>query len=98
MTARPRRRGAFIVLEGLDGAGTTTQLGRLAEALRARGQRVHTTCEPSTGPIGALIRQALTGRLGLPGGRGPLDDATLALLFAADRTDHLAAEIMPALE
>ncbi|XXF81044.1 dTMP kinase [Myxococcaceae bacterium GXIMD 01537] len=90
-------RGRFIVLEGLDGAGTTTQTERLAAALRAEGHSVLTTREPSDGPVGTLIRQALTGRLGLPGGAGPLAPETLALLFAADRTDHLKAKVLPAL-
>jgi len=92
------RRGRFIVLEGLDGAGTTTQVERLAAALRAEGHAVLTTREPSDGPVGTLIRQALTGRLVLPGGAGPLAPETLALLFAADRTDHLKARVLPALE
>jgi len=90
------RRGRFVVLEGLDGAGTTTQAAALARALRERGDRVHTTCEPSTGPVGALLRQALTGRL--TGHGQPVDRTTLALLFAADRADHVAQEIVPALE
>lgn len=94
----PPRRGRFIVLEGMDGAGTTTQTTRLADALRADGHGVVTTREPSDGPVGILIRQALTGRLGLPHGRGPLAPETLALLFAADRTDHLHARVLPALE
>jgi dTMP kinase len=92
-----RGRGTFVVLEGLDGAGTTTQLQRMAEALRADGHAVTTTCEPSAGPVGALIRQALKGRAVLPGG-APMSHESLALLFAADRLDHLAAEIRPALE
>ncbi len=96
--AREPRRGRFIVLEGLDGAGTTTQTERLAAALRAEGHAVLTTREPSDGPVGTLIRQALTGRLVLPGGAGPLAPETLALLFAADRTDHLRAKVLPALE
>ena len=91
-------RGRFIVLEGLDGAGTTTQAERLAAALRAEGHSVLTTREPSDGPIGTLIRQALTGRLVLPGGAGPLASETLALRYAADRTDHLKAKVLPALE
>ncbi len=95
---RRGRPGRFFVLEGLDGAGTTTQCERLAAELRARGFRVLTTREPSDGPVGTMIRQALTGRLGLPGGKGPLAPETLALLFAADRTDHLNARIRPALE
>ncbi|RKH38000.1 dTMP kinase [Corallococcus sicarius] len=92
------RPGRFIVLEGLDGAGTTTQTERLAAALRADGHAVMTTREPSDGPVGTQLRQALTGRLGLPHGRGPLAPETLALLFAADRTDHLHARVLPALE
>jgi dTMP kinase len=101
----PRRGGAkeigpgrLIVLEGLDGAGTTTQAALLAERLRAGGRRVHVTAEPSGGPIGVLIRQILKGRIG--GGAGeqrPFDPWALALLFAADRRDHHAAEIAPKL-
>jgi dTMP kinase len=93
-----RRRGLLIVLEGLDGAGTTTQVERLAVALKAEGHSVLTTREPSDGPVGVLIRQALTGRVVLPGGAGPLAPETLALLYAADRTDHLRARVLPALE
>jgi dTMP kinase len=87
-------RGKFIVLEGLDGAGTTTQTTRLAEALRARGARVRLTREPSDGPIGTMVRQVLTGRIVLPEGRAP-GWATMALLFAADRMDHVESEIEP---
>ncbi|MBX5483624.1 MAG: dTMP kinase [Myxococcaceae bacterium] len=95
--ARAVSHGAFIVLEGLDGAGTTTQAERLARALGDRGHRVRVTRQPSDGPIGTMVRQALTGRLVLPNGAGPLTEDTLALLFAADRLDHLAAVIEPAL-
>lgn len=91
------KRGAFVVLEGLDGAGTTTQVAAIAAQLRREGQEVVTTREPSNGPVGTMVRQALTGRLQLPQGQGPLTPATLALLFAADRADHVAAEIVPAL-
>ncbi|MCL2625666.1 MAG: dTMP kinase [Cystobacterineae bacterium] len=90
-------RGKFLVIEGLDGAGTTTQAGLLVEALRRRGLSAQATCEPSKGPVGALIRQALSGRLSLEGGKA-LSPQTLALLFAADRDDHLEAEVKPALE
>lgn len=96
--ARRKGPGRLIVLEGVDGAGTTTQLERVAAALRLEGRRVLATRQPSDGPIGTLLRQALTRRLGLPAGRGPLTPETLALLFAADRTDHLAATIGPAIE
>lgn len=89
--------GHFIVLEGIDGAGTTTQLGLLSGALRKRGLPVHSTREPSDGPIGAMIRQVLQGRLVVPGVSGTRAPswATMALLFAADRMDHLDAEVIP---
>ena len=96
--ARRKGPGRLIVLEGVDGAGTTTQLERVAATLRDEGRRVLATRQPSDGPIGTLLRQALTRRLGLPEGRGPLTPETLALLFAADRTDHLAATVIPAIE
>ncbi len=91
-----RRRGRFLVLEGLDGAGTTTQSRLLAGRLRRAGRRVHLTAEPSGGPVGALLRQVLSGRVGGGGGEG-FDSSALALLFAADRLDHHAAEIAPRL-
>lgn len=91
------RGGRFIVLEGIDGAGTTTQAELVSAALRREGWEVLTTREPSDGPIGALIRQALSGKLPLSGRDGPSDE-TLALLFAADRSDHLWAQILPALQ
>ncbi|HJK92586.1 MAG TPA: dTMP kinase [Polyangiaceae bacterium LLY-WYZ-15_(1-7)] len=89
--------GLFIALEGVDGAGTTTQTKRLAEGLRARGLPVHATREPSDGPIGMLLRQILTNRVVVPGIRGPRPPSwtTMALLFAADRLDHVEAEIQP---
>lgn len=86
----------FVVIEGVDGAGTTTQAHQLQRALQERGLDVHLTREPSTGPVGAMLRQALTHRLVSPGGR-PLGWETMALLFAADRTDHVDNEITPAL-
>jgi dTMP kinase len=88
------RRGKFVVIEGIDGAGTTTQAARLAERLRAAGVAVRVTREPSDGPVGTLVRQILTGRIVLPSGRAP-GWATMALLFAADRMDHVEAEIEP---
>ncbi len=93
---RSARRGLFLVLEGLDGAGTTTQADRLAAWLRSRGRRVHVTAEPSRGPVGALVRQVLTRRVVGDEGDG-FDPAALALLFAADRLDHHAVEIAPKL-
>jgi dTMP kinase len=93
---RPSTRGCFLVLEGLDGAGTTTQAQRLASWMRGQGRRVHVTAEPSGGPIGALVRQVLTRRVRGAGEEG-LDAGALALLFAADRLDHAASEIVPRL-
>ncbi len=93
---RRARGGRFLVLEGLDGAGTTTQSQRLADWLRARGRRVHLTAEPSRGPVGSLVRQVLSRRL-LGAGQGRFDAAALARLFAADRLDHVASEVSPLL-
>ncbi|MBZ0234877.1 MAG: dTMP kinase [Deltaproteobacteria bacterium] len=85
----------LIVLEGLDGAGTTTQARRLADALAARGRTAHVTREPSDGPVGRLIREMLTGGHAIPG--ASISQATFGLLFAADRLDHVQREVEPAL-
>ena len=81
----------LIVLEGVDGAGKGTQLAKLRDALVARGRPVHVTAEPSGLSIGALLRRYLRGELvdDLPG------PAAMALLFAADRMQHLQHEIEP---
>ena len=86
----------FIVLEGIDGSGTTTQLGLLERHLHRRGRQVHATREPSQGPVGRLLREILLGGHKLPDG-APVDGLAMALLFAADRRDHLTREIDPAL-
>ncbi len=93
---RSRRKGRLLVLEGVDGAGTTTQARLLGERLRADGAKVHVTAEPSGGPVGALVRQVLARRVAGRGG-GAFDAAALALLFAADRLDHHDVEIAPKL-
>ncbi len=72
----------FIALEGLDGSGTTTQLTRLASRFKEKGLPCRTTCEPSDGPIGSLIRDILSGKK-------KVDPYTLAFLFAGDRNEHL---------
>jgi dTMP kinase len=82
----------FIALEGLDGAGTTTQAARLISWLQGRGRSVLLTREPSDGPVGRLIREMLRGQ------HGDVDDTAMSLLFAADRRDHLAREIDPAVQ
>lgn len=83
--------GLLLVIEGIDGAGTTTQARRLYDALQAQDIECHLTREPSDGPIGKLLRQILAGE------HAPTDATTLGLLFAADRADHLQREIEPAL-
>lgn len=83
-----------MVLEGIDGAGTTTHVARLAERLRGMRVAVRATREPSDGPFGTVVRQVLTGRVVTPGGRAP-GWSTMALLFAADRMDHVESEIEP---
>jgi dTMP kinase len=88
------KAGRFVVLEGIDGSGTTTQVARLADRLRTARVQVRATHEPSDGPVGTLVRQVLTGRIIVPGGRAP-GWATMALLFAADRMDHVESEIEP---
>ncbi|MDB4993730.1 MAG: Thymidylate kinase [Myxococcaceae bacterium] len=89
-------KGRFVVLEGIDGAGTTTQSARLVSRLRQAGTPAKGTREPSDGPIGTLVRQVLSGRIVVPGGRAP-GWATMALLFAADRMDHVETEIDPSI-
>ena len=81
--------GLFIAFEGLDGAGTTTQAKRLLHWLEAREESPHLTREPSDGPIGKLIRRILAGEW------ASVELAAVALLFAADRLDHLAREVRP---
>jgi dTMP kinase len=85
----------LLVLEGLDGAGTTTQAKRLVDHLRTSGTPAHLTREPSDGPIGRLIREMLTGGHAIPG--QSLAQSTFGLLFAADRMDHLQREVEPQL-
>jgi len=74
----------FVVLEGGDGTGTSTQLAILRRRLSEAGPRSGSeVCfEPTGGPIGALIRSALKGET-------PLRPDTVARLFAADRGEHL---------
>jgi dTMP kinase len=83
-------KGILIVIEGLDGAGLSTQAALLAEHLRDKGGKVILTKEPTTSSIGNLIRSALKQEWK----PSPL---ALQLLFAADRENHLEEEIEPAL-
>lgn len=84
--------GCFIVFEGIDGAGTSTQSARYASYLREKRRLVHVTREPSDGPIGTQLRLALSGRIHL----GASHQAhCMALMFAADRFDHIDHEVVP---
>jgi len=101
-------RGPFIVLEGIDGAGTTTQLHALRDHFQRTGRRAFFTHEPSDGPVGMLIRLALQRRLvgagfelhdpADPAPSQEFDPTALALLFAADRVDHVATQVRPNLD
>ena len=76
------RSNPFIVFEGIDGSGKSTQIRLLEEYLTARGHRVLRTAEPSDGPAGKLIRQVFSGAY-------PADDRVVAGLFVADRLEHI---------
>ena len=85
--------GKFITLEGGEGVGKSTQIIRLADALRARGLTIITTREPG-GTQGAEDIRALL----MSGTQDRWNAQTEALLFAAARADHVAKLIKPALE
>jgi dTMP kinase len=84
--------GRFISLEGGEGAGKSTQLRRLASALRERGLEVVETREPGGSPGAEAIRALL-----LQGDEDRWTPGAEALLFAAARADHVAKTIQPAL-
>ena len=76
----------FIVFEGIDGAGTTTQQRLLKERLQSQFPHIgcHSTAEPTSGPTGTFLRSVLRGEV-------QVSPRTAAYLFAADRQEHLAA-------
>jgi dTMP kinase len=84
-------RGRFVVLEGGDGSGKSTQATRLAAWLRDQGLVVVETFEPGAGAVGAVLRDVLLH------GPAPVTPVAEALLMAADRAQHVATEIEPAL-
>ncbi len=84
-------KGAFICIEGLDGSGKTTQAKLLTKKLRKSHNAVY-TAEPSQGKIGAFIRERCLY------GKKRLSSVVEALLFAADRIEHVENEILPALK
>jgi len=84
-------KGKFIVFEGIDGAGLTTQAELLEKYLRNKKYEVVLTKEPTSNLIGGIIRAALKKEW-------ISSNTTLQLLFSADRAHHLEKEIIPALE
>ncbi len=85
--------GLFIVLDGADGCGKTTQTRLLAQALEAKGIDVLVTHEPGDTRAGLRIREVL-----LDPATGDLDPLAEAFLFCADRVQHVNTVIRPALE
>jgi dTMP kinase len=85
------RHGVFVVFEGGEGAGKSTQVTRLAEALQASGHEVVVTREPGATDVGARIRGLVLDKNEAPSPRAE------ALLYAADRAHHVATVVRPAL-
>ncbi|MGV1009937.1 MAG: dTMP kinase [Dermatophilaceae bacterium] len=88
---QPARRGVFVAFEGGDGAGKSTQVGLLAEALRQAGRQVIVTRQPGGTPLGTEVRELL-----LHG--GDVCGRAETLLFAADKAQHVHELVRPALE
>jgi dTMP kinase len=87
-----RGKGFFICVEGLDGCGKTTQTKLLVKRLRRIGYDAVYTAEPSGGRIGMLIKRYCLH------GEKRVSAVTEALLFAADRFEHVEKEVIPALD
>ncbi len=85
-----RERGILIAVEGIDGAGKTTQVGLLREALESVGEEVVTSKEPTNGIWGQKIRESASS------GRLPLDEELEA--FIQDRIEHVGEIVRPSLE
>ncbi len=75
-------RGKFIVLEGIDGSGKSTQAKLIADYLKEHGHPTILTFEPTKGPIGAMIRSIFSHTM-------QADQHTIAGLFLADRFEHI---------
>ncbi|UUN28337.1 dTMP kinase [Streptomyces sp. FIT100] len=89
----PSATGFFLAMEGGDGAGKSTQVDALAEWIRAKGHEVVVTREPGATPVGKRLRSIL-----LDVSSGGLSNRAEALLYAADRAEHVDTVVRPALE
>ncbi|MFD8749302.1 dTMP kinase, partial [Streptomyces sp. NPDC059616] len=89
----PAATGFFIALEGGDGAGKSTQVEALADWIRAKGHEVVVTREPGATPVGKRLRSIL-----LDVSSAGLSNRAEALLYAADRAEHVDSVVRPALE
>jgi dTMP kinase len=89
----PAANGFFIALEGGDGAGKSTQAEVLAEWIRSKGHEVVLTREPGATPVGKRLRSIL-----LDVSSAGLSNRAEALLYAADRAEHVDTVVRPALE
>ena len=85
--------GVLIAFEGGDGAGKSTQAARLAAWLTERGHEVVATRQPGGTPVGAAVRAIL-----LEPATGELSPRTEALLYAADKAEHVDTVVLPALQ
>ncbi|BBC35488.1 dTMP kinase [Streptomyces graminofaciens] len=89
----PAESGFFIAVEGGDGAGKSTQVEALSEWIRAKGHEVVVTREPGATPVGKRLRSIL-----LDVSSAGLSHRAEALLYAADRAEHVDTVVRPALE
>ena len=87
-----KKNGMFIVVEGGDGAGKSTQCARLAEWLTAQGYHVRTTFEPGDTELGAQVREIVLHS------HMPISPRAETLLYAVDKAQHVAEVVKPALE
>ena len=74
-------KGRFIVLEGVDGSGKSTQIAMVRDQLESMGHKVFCTSEPTSGDVGKEIRRALSGEISRT-------NTDLAVMFLADRIQH----------
>src|SRR3989338_8126620 len=85
-------RGKFIVIEGNDGAGKTTQISLIKDYIHSKGRKVFVTKEPSQSEYGKEIRRLVISESG-----SKLSDDEWLELFTLDRNEHIEKEITPAL-